>query len=558
MPDYTEVVFVDGLGSTRRAGRKRHGETYDVDAPTAPLTLAYADLEQNYGGELKDDDPQDPQATHEFLSRFFNEEAFESQDLHIRTRLSENGDTVRRTSTATMKLKKLRETRLKLNRSLSTATDQKLAKVAELAKILATEAPMLEALFQAIAALPEAQLPEPPDLAELADDYGVDLTAQPAARFVSGATGLEAALDSVGEKIRRAESTTREEVKAWIRPSQAIVDRWKRQHAKWEGAIEERRQKLFAAGLTLQVEQLDQIRRDITATDLEIRKYEEWERQHTEALGERKELLAELRRLRERRYVDRGKKSDALVNALNEGGPGATVSIKWIREGMRAEFADLLGRLLDMHSPRKQRLAAATNPAELAEIVWEGDIKRLTAIGDEAFFSEPEAALKVLRTFDVLFELETMDIEDRPEIHVCFAGERPGPGRAIAELSLGQLRSVVLGFVLASPTNALLILDQPEEQLDGPFVASTVVRYLYWAKERRQLIVATHNPNLVVLGDAELVVPLVVDNGLAKVVGEGSVDNDKTCDQIVRLLEGGLSAFERRARRYGLKVERLL
>jgi energy-coupling factor transporter ATP-binding protein EcfA2 len=557
MPEYTEVVFVDGLGSTRRAGRRRLGVTYDLDAPTAPLTLGYADLEQNYGGELKDDDPLDPRATHEFLSRFFEHDAFESQDLHLQTMLAENGDTVRRTATATATLKKLRETRQQLDRSLSTATDQKLAEVAELAKVLATEAPMLEALSQAIAALPEAQFPEPPDLEQLADSYGVDLTVQPAAKFVSGPTGLESELDSVGKKLRTAESTTREEVKAWIRPSQAILDHWGRQHAKWESDIEEKRQKLLAAGLTLQVGQLDQIRTQIKSTDLDIRKYEGWEKQHTAALLERHSLLAELRRLRDRRHADRVKKSDALVAAMNEGGPGATVSIKWTREGMRTEFADRLGQLLDMHSPRKQRLADAVSAAELAEIVWAGDVKRLTAIGGEPFFSEPEVALKTLRSYVVLFELETMDIEDRPEIRVRFADERPGPGRPIAQLSLGQLRSVVLGFVLAPPSNSPLVLDQPEEQLDGPFVASTVVQYLYGAKERRQLIVATHNPNLVVLGDAELVVPLEVVDGQAKVVGQGSVDNDTTCEQIVRLLEGGRTAFERRARRYGLKVERL-
>ncbi len=352
MPDYTELVFVDGLGSTRRAGRERHGATYDLDEPTSALTLGYADLEQDYGGELKDDDPLDPRSTLEFLSRFCADDSFESQDLHLQTTLAENGDTVRRTATATATLKKFREKRQQLDRSLSTATDQKLAEVADLAKVLASEAPMLEALSRAIAALPEAQFPDPPDLEQMADSYGVDLSVQPAAKFVSGPAGLESELDSIGEKLRTTELTTREEVKAWILPSQGILDHWGRQHAKWEIDIEEKRQRLLAAGLTLQVGQLDQIRTQIKATDLDIRKYESWEKQHTSALKERTQLLAELRRLRDRRHADRVRKSDALASALNEGGPGATVSIKWTREGMRTDFADRLGQLLDMHAPR--------------------------------------------------------------------------------------------------------------------------------------------------------------------------------------------------------------
>jgi energy-coupling factor transporter ATP-binding protein EcfA2 len=558
MPDYTELVFIDGLGSTRRAGRKRYEETFDLDEPAALLALPYADLEQNYGGEVKGDDPADPKSTLEFLLRFWDEDAFDSQELHLRTLLSENGDTILRTAPATANLKKLRDKRLKLDRTLSTATDEKLGEVAALAKTLAAEAPLLEALSRAIAALPEAQLPEAPNLKEMAVEYSVDLTGQPAAKFVSGDAGLEVSLGVVGEKLRSTESATREQLKDWIRPSQEIVDHWKRQHAAWETAIEEKRKKLLEAGLTLQVEQLDQIRRSVTATDVEIRKFEDWERQYAQALVERKKLITELRSLGASRFAERQKNSNALVAALNEGEPGVTVSIKWTRQGMRADFADRLGQLFDMHSPRKQRLAAATSPAELAEIAWSGDVKKLGAIGGgEQFFPDPDASLKVLQALQTLFELETWVIQDRPEIRGRYAEEGRGPGRPIAELSLGQLRSIVLGFVLASRSNAPLILDQPEEQLDGPFVASTVVRYLYGAKERRQLIVATHNPNLVVLGDAELVVPLIVDKGLANKVDEGSVDNPATCDQIVRLLEGGLFAFERRAGRYGLKVERV-
>jgi hypothetical protein len=99
-----------------------------------------------------------------------------------------------------------------------------------------------------------------------------------------------------------------------------------------------------------------------------------------------------------------------------------------------------------------------------------------------------------------------------------------------------------------------LILDQPEDQLDRPFIAGTVVGYLHTVKERRQLLVATHNPNLVVLGDAELAIPLRVVSGQAQTAATGSVDSTLTREQIVELLEGGLVAFERRAIRYGPRV----
>jgi hypothetical protein len=222
---------------------------------------------------------------------------------------------------------------------------------------------------------------------------------------------------------------------------------------------------------------------------------------------------------------------------------------------MRAQYATRLGQLFDLHSPRKERLAAAVEPSTLARIAWKNDATALASIGaPEQFFldSAVARALKTLRQFDVLFELETMDLDDRPQILVRFRGDPPGRFRRLGELSLGQLRSVLLGFILASEGSSPLILDQPEEQLDGPFIADVVVGHLHDVKERRQLVVATHNAIIVVLGDAELVVPLLVERGHSSPVDLGSVDATATREQIVRLLEGGAFAFERRAIRYGL------
>ena len=116
---------------------------------------------------------------------------------------------------------------------------------------------------------------------------------------------------------------------------------------------------------------------------------------------------------------------------------------------------------------------------------------------------------------------------------------------------------MLLGFLLSSPGKAPLILDQPEHQLDGPFLADTVVRYLHAAKERRQVVIATHNPNLVVLGDAELVLPLQGESGHGEILNAGSIDATATRAEVLALLEGGSAAYEERGRRYGYRVERL-
>jgi len=102
-----------------------------------------------------------------------------------------------------------------------------------------------------------------------------------------------------------------------------------------------------------------------------------------------------------------------------------------------------------------------------------------------------------------------------------------------------------------------LVLDQPEDHLDAGYIASAVVRHLEHAKERRQVILATHSPNLTVLGDAELVAPMYADGRRGAPRDEGAVDRPETRHHVCDLLEGGEEAYRRRGERYGLRVTRL-
>ncbi len=143
-----------------------------------------------------------------------------------------------------------------------------------------------------------------------------------------------------------------------------------------------------------------------------------------------------------------------------------------------------------------------------------------------------------------------MLLPDRPRIEVQRRGQ--AERQAFDHLSTGQQRSVLLGLLLCAERSEPLVLDQPEDHLDGQYIASSVVRHLEAAKERRQVIIATHSANLTVLGDAELVVPMIVENGKGRPEKSGAVDRPETRDQVCALLEGGVEAYKRRGNRYGL------
>jgi hypothetical protein len=106
--------------------------------------------------------------------------------------------------------------------------------------------------------------------------------------------------------------------------------------------------------------------------------------------------------------------------------------------------------------------------------------------------------------------------------------------------------------MLSSDSHAPLIIDQPEDNLDSEFIFHSLVPVLLAAKERRQIIVVTHNPNIAVLGDAELIIALKSGNEKSVVVAHESIDEPNAKKMVCRLLEGAEEAFKKRAKMYGI------
>ena len=105
-----------------------------------------------------------------------------------------------------------------------------------------------------------------------------------------------------------------------------------------------------------------------------------------------------------------------------------------------------------------------------------------------------------------------------------------------------------MAFVLGYGVEPI-VLDQPEDDLDNALIYELLVRRLREQKAQRQIIVVTHNPNIVVHGDAELAISLDTKNGEASVVCSGGLQERKVRDEICRVMEGGREAFQARYRR---------
>ena len=125
-------------------------------------------------------------------------------------------------------------------------------------------------------------------------------------------------------------------------------------------------------------------------------------------------------------------------------------------------------------------------------------------------------------------------------------------GRDVAQCSPGQRCSAMLPLIALAESSPLVI-DQPEDNLDNSLVGGVLVRILAELKEQRQIVVSTHNPNIVVLGDAEQVIPLDAESdrrGFISPCAPGSIDNDDIVKTVIRIMEGGEAAFKARKKRY--------
>ena len=127
-----------------------------------------------------------------------------------------------------------------------------------------------------------------------------------------------------------------------------------------------------------------------------------------------------------------------------------------------------------------------------------------------------------------------------------------GPdSQRIQQGSPGQKTAALLAFILSYGDEPLL-LDQPEDDLDNKLIYDLIVRQLRETKTKRQVIVVTHNANIVVNGDAEMVLPLEVVKGQTYVQQPASIQQKKVRESICNILEGGEKAFEKRYRRIHL------
>lgn len=124
--------------------------------------------------------------------------------------------------------------------------------------------------------------------------------------------------------------------------------------------------------------------------------------------------------------------------------------------------------------------------------------------------------------------------------------------RKLQELSPGERGIVLLIFYLALSKNEIpLIVDQPEDNLDNQSVYNKLVKCICEAKNKRQVIIVTHNPNIAIACDAEQIIYCSINKSNNKIAYiSGSIENQGIRQRVIDVLEGTMPAFDLRRVKY--------
>lgn len=146
------------------------------------------------------------------------------------------------------------------------------------------------------------------------------------------------------------------------------------------------------------------------------------------------------------------------------------------------------------------------------------------------------------------YELRALRCSDRYVIEARTDGDSYLP---LEQLSGGKRISVLLSLLLETSDERPLVIDQPEDELDNQFLFKTILPALKKLRGKRQVIIATHNANIVVNGDADRVIQLDATARRGRVACAGAIEEPAVRDAIVRTVDGGPESFRLRKRKYG-------
>lgn len=371
-------------------------------------------------------------------------------------------------------------------------------------------------------------------------------------------------VDVFVEKVKQANTNIETAYQQLISVTANSLSQWTLKEQPIRDDIERKRKELEEQGVKLDMSHVTKLTADEAKYQKNLNTLKTWEPhlktlrvQYSALLISRWGARRKIACLRQTYAV---KASRALAEVLSD----LQVKLQYVESGFSEEAVEVIASAMSWRTtnhPKARVIVEKLTVPGLLEAVTKSNSVPLSTIEIEKgvrMFSLADANEIITKISEpsVRAALEKCHVDDLPKLMVTRRVENGSTSRFIrrdfSQLSLGQQQSVLLALILSSDSKRPLIIDQPEDNLDSEFIFHTFVPVLRRAKERRQVIIVTHNANIAVLGDAEQLIVFKSNSECSKIIARGSIDDATARDASCKILEGAREAFTRRAKIYGI------
>ena len=363
---------------------------------------------------------------------------------------------------------------------------------------------------------------------------------------------LRAVIEDSNELLTTKATELTEELKVKAAEIDRHLSALKQSHAKLDEEIATKIADLKTRGLAGDMTEIAQLIKDRAALTVEVTKTDQKKTTLQAIRRERTEFLNELVSARQKMTSRRKAQLLEVNKNLSQSIKDYKVFVKYDDAGIVDEFQGFLQSKMAgsyFQEVTCKAVCESLTPQELVDLVFAKDVK---GIEEKCELKEEWAKqlIERLTPWNVLYELQILSKQPKPLIIVRTTSSPPRE-IPVKQLSDDQRHTILLTIAMLAESNIPLVIDQPEDDLDNAFIFQSIVSTLRAVKERRQIILVTHNANIAVLGDSELILPMKRENDVGKVVDRGSIDKEATKNMVQQILEGSPAAFIRRQKIYG-------
>lgn len=560
-PQMIDLKVEDQAGQIHHFRRRLNSSVINAEDPeTEPLAFPVECYAQSEAATISQNANSDPASLLHFLDRFVDVDADIREENEVREKLLESEAELKKAAEYVARIPGVKRDLTYKKGQLAALEKQNGKEVIALIRKLEGEKQLRISLRDDVKSLIEQSKHD--TLKEYAES--IETSANPSDLSVGSAEYTAIAKDAAEfkAKVLKSEGELVAAANTLSTKTDANLTAWRVKEAAAQKDIDDKKATLEASGVRLDMLFINSLSTDEAKLTDTLRKLETWEPGLERRRKERATLVKKRWEVRNRIAMKRSAYGSKASQTLKEVLTDLSVSLKFDHSALSPSANAIISETMNWRTSQVPRAALLTEKLTVPKLIQavlkkdRNTIKAIKASDGSTVFSDNDAATIIERLSDVqiMQKLEAVEIVDKPLLIVTKAipGQPKPMMRDFSRLSLGQKQSVLLALMLSAESNKPLIIDQPEDHLDSEFIYKTLVPVLRRAKERRQVIIVTHNANIAVLGDAEQIVVLKAMDDKGQIVSRGSIDHPITRENACAILEGSAEAFKRRAKIYGV------